>query len=361
MSQLVLEHLGKKQQGNTILHDINLQVENGEFVVFVGPSGCGKTTLLRILAGLESLSEGHILLRGRNVSKASPVERQVAMVFQSYALYPHLTVYENLAFPLRVARQPETVIDKAVQTAADALRLTPYLQRKPGALSGGQRQRVAIGRAIVRQPAIFLFDEPLSNLDAALRAEMRQEIMRLHRSLGVTTLYVTHDQVEAMTMADRIVVLNHGRIEQVGTPEELYFRPRNLFVAQFIGHPKINILPVICQSSSQNNSRVVISGLDRWSMDIPYRLPEGESFSMAIRPEHVVLAERTNESISAVTFIPDAVEWLGGQTVLYGKIAGHTFCCATSNKIGRQTERIFALTFPVKQLMFFDKQGSHMA
>ncbi|WP_407579795.1 ABC transporter ATP-binding protein [Citrobacter koseri] len=359
MSQLVLERLEKTQQGQTILQDINLQVEQGEFIVFVGPSGCGKTTLLRMLAGLEALSAGRILLRGCDVSQASPVDRQVAMVFQSYALYPHLTVYENLAFPLRVARQPPVAIEQAVQAAAHSLRLTPYLQRKPGSLSGGQRQRVAIGRAIVRQPAIFLFDEPLSNLDAALRADMRLEIMRLHRSLGVTTLYVTHDQVEAMTMADRIVVLNQGRIEQIGTPEQLYFQPRNLFVAQFIGHPKINVLPAVCQASGQGVSRIAIPQLDGWSLEVPHPLLVGEPLSLAIRPEHVRFAGQIDAP--SVPFNLGAAEWLGNQTVLYGDVAGHPFCCTTSRHVVRQQQDgAFSLTLPTESILLFDAQGERI-
>lgn len=360
MSQLVLEHLAKVQQGNTVLQDINLRVEQGEFIVFVGPSGCGKTTLLRMLAGLEALSDGRILLRGSDVSQASPVERQVAMVFQSYALYPHLTVYENLAFPLRVARQSDTAIELAVQAAAQSLRLTPYLQRKPRALSGGQRQRVAIGRAIVRQPAIFLFDEPLSNLDAALRADMRLEIMRLHRSLGVTTLYVTHDQVEAMTMADRIVVLNHGRIEQIGTPEQLYFHPRNLFVAQFIGHPKINVLPAVCLDARQDVSLIAIPQLDGWLLEVPQRLPVGERFSLAIRPEHVVFAEQPADGTPSVPFKLGAAEWLGNQTVLYGDVAGHPFCCTTARHVARQQTETFSLTLSVESVLLFDAYGNRI-
>ncbi len=225
-----------------VIPSIDLEIENGEFVVFVGPSGCGKSTLLRLIAGLEDTSGGTIEIDGRNVTSEAPAKRGLAMVFQSYALYPHMTVRKNIAFPLKMAGEEQSVIDRKVAEAAKVLNLTDYLERKPGQLSGGQRQRVAIGRAIVRQPTAFLFDEPLSNLDAALRVTMRLEISELHQQLGTTMIYVTHDQVEAMTMADKIVVLNRGNVEQVGSPLELYSRPRNLFVAGFIGSPRMNLI-----------------------------------------------------------------------------------------------------------------------
>ncbi len=225
-----------------VIPSIDLEIENGEFVVFVGPSGCGKSTLLRLIAGLEDTSGGTIEIDGRNVTSEAPAKRGLAMVFQSYALYPHMTVRKNIAFPLKMAGEEQSVIDRKVAEAAKVLNLTDYLERKPGQLSGGQRQRVAIGRAIVRQPTAFLFDEPLSNLDAALRVTMRLEISELHQQLGTTMIYVTHDQVEAMTMADKIVVLNRGNVEQVGSPLELYSKPRNLFVAGFIGSPRMNLI-----------------------------------------------------------------------------------------------------------------------
>ena len=225
-----------------VIPSIDLEIENGEFVVFVGPSGCGKSTLLRLIAGLEDTSGGRIEIDGKDVTSEAPAKRGLAMVFHSYALYPHMTVRKNIAFPLKMAGEEQSVIDRKVAEAAKVLNLTDYLERKPGQLSGGQRQRVAIGRAIVRQPTAFLFDEPLSNLDAALRVTMRLEISELHQQLGTTMIYVTHDQVEAMTMADKIVVLNRGNVEQVGSPLELYSRPRNLFVAGFIGSPKMNLI-----------------------------------------------------------------------------------------------------------------------
>ncbi len=242
MGNIVLNNVHKAFGATNIIPDIDLDIADGEFVVFVGPSGCGKSTLLRLIAGLEDTTSGTIMIDGRDVTNESPAKRQLAMVFQSYALYPHMTVGKNIAFPLKMAGETQAEIDKKVANAARILNLTNYLERRPGQLSGGQRQRVAIGRAIVRNPAAFLFDEPLSNLDAALRGTMRLEISELHQQLGKTMIYVTHDQVEAMTMADKIVVLNAGNIEQVGSPMELYQTPKNLFVAGFIGSPKMNLI-----------------------------------------------------------------------------------------------------------------------
>ena len=243
MSALTLRGVRKTFHGQTILQGIDLEVADGEFVVLVGPSGCGKSTLLRCVAGLEEIDGGELLIDGRVVNDVPPARRGLAMVFQSYALYPHMTVEQNLSFGLRMAGTPQAQIDAAVQRAAETLQITHLLQRKPAALSGGQRQRVAIGRAIVRQPGAFLFDEPLSNLDAALRGQMRVELARLHAELKSTTLYVTHDQAEAMTLADRVVVLNAGRIEQIGAPMALYREPANVFVAGFLGSPRINLIP----------------------------------------------------------------------------------------------------------------------
>ncbi|HEV7252147.1 MAG TPA: ABC transporter ATP-binding protein [Mesorhizobium sp.] len=242
MGEITLRNVSKSFGTTTVIPDIDLEIANGEFVVFVGPSGCGKSTLLRLIAGLEDVSGGTIAIDGRDVTREAPAKRGLAMVFQSYALYPHMSVRNNIAFPLKMAGEDKAVIDKKVNDAARVLNLTDYLDRRPGQLSGGQRQRVAIGRAIVRQPAAFLFDEPLSNLDAALRGTMRLEISELHQRLAKTMIYVTHDQVEAMTMADKIVVLNAGKVEQVGSPLDLYRFPRNLFVAGFIGSPRMNLV-----------------------------------------------------------------------------------------------------------------------
>ncbi len=241
-SRLELRSVSKRYGATTVIEDLSLQVAAGEFVVFVGPSGCGKSTLIRMIAGLEDISSGDLLIDGVRVNNIGPADRGLAMVFQSYALYPHMTVRRNMGFALRLARVPEAEREHKVLEAARILNLEPFLDHKPAQLSGGQRQRVAIGRAIVRHPKAFLFDEPLSNLDAALRGQMRVEIARLHSQLGTTTVYVTHDQIEAMTMAERIVVLRGGKIEQMGTPLEIYHRPNNLFVAGFIGSPRMNFL-----------------------------------------------------------------------------------------------------------------------
>jgi multiple sugar transport system ATP-binding protein len=243
VAEIRIQNLVKSFGAVNIIKDVTLTIPDGGFCVFVGPSGCGKSTLLRLIAGLETATSGQILIDGRDVTKLEPYDRQLSMVFQSYALYPHMTVKENIAFALRTAKMPEAQIEERVAKATQTLRLQGYLDRKPAALSGGQRQRVAIGRAIVREPKAFLFDEPLSNLDAALRADTRVEIAALHKLLSATMIYVTHDQIEAMTLADRIVVLQEGQIMQVGNPRELYERPANIFVAQFLGSPKMNIIP----------------------------------------------------------------------------------------------------------------------
>ncbi|MEL6735484.1 MAG: ABC transporter ATP-binding protein [Pseudomonadota bacterium] len=242
MGRIVLENVVKRFGETEVIPPLNLTIEEGEFAVFVGPSGCGKSTLLRLIAGLEDATAGKVIIDGEDVTEVSPSKRGLAMVFQSYALYPHMTVRKNIAFPMRMAGMPEDEQERRIAAAAKSLNLTDYLDRKPGQLSGGQRQRVAIGRAIVREPSAFLFDEPLSNLDAALRVGMRLEISEMHKKLKTTMIYVTHDQVEAMTMADRIVVLQAGVIEQVGSPLELYHKPQNKFVAGFIGSPKMNLL-----------------------------------------------------------------------------------------------------------------------
>jgi multiple sugar transport system ATP-binding protein len=297
---------------------VDLEVNEGEFVVFVGPSGCGKSTLLRMIAGLEDVTGGEIVIGGKPVKDLPPVKRGIAMVFQSYALYPHMTVFENIAFPLRVEALPETEIKRRVGDAAAILQLDQRLQQKPGTLSGGQRQRVAIGRAIVRQPKIFLFDEPLSNLDAALRSDMRIELMRLHKSLGTTMIYVTHDQVEAMTMADKIVVLNAGRIAQVGTPLDLYDHPDNDFVAGFIGSPRMNFLPGTCRQAGPGGITVDLA--DIGAVALPHPAPPalaGRRVTVGIRPEHLSLTEtRIRFAIR-----PNLIERLGIHTITYSPLA----------------------------------------
>ncbi len=289
MAEVKIENLHKSFGTVDVLKDINLTVEDGAFVVLVGPSGCGKSTLLRSVAGLEPITSGNISIAGRNVSDLAPAQREIAMVFQSYALYPHMNVENNMAFGLRFAKTPRDEIAKRVAEASRILQLEPLLKRRPKELSGGQRQRVAIGRAIVRKPKVFLFDEPLSNLDAALRVNTRVEIANLHKLLKATILYVTHDQVEAMTLADKIVVMNDGRIEQAGKPLDLYYKPANLFVARFIGSPAMNILPIsIAKLSKLNVKRNA-------GAQIGFR-PEHCSFAKIGIPVTVELIERLGES-----------------------------------------------------------------
>ena len=282
MAQVVLKDIVKNYGQTRVIHGVDLDIQSGEFVVFVGPSGCGKSTLLRMIAGLEDITSGTLLIGDEIVNDVVPAERGVAMVFQSYALYPHMSVFDNMAFGLRQAKIPKPEIKKRVLAAAEALQVTPWLERLPKHLSGGQRQRVAIGRAIVRDPKVFLFDEPLSNLDASLRVQTRIEIANLHAELDATMIYVTHDQVEAMTLADRIVVLNQGRIEQVGTPLELYYRPANLFVAEFIGSPKMNILATSPENLDQDISGS-LKGLDQ----LTKAATKKQAAYIGLRPEHL--------------------------------------------------------------------------
>ena len=288
MAAVQLEGVQKSFGTVQVLRDIDLDIRDGEFMVFVGPSGCGKSTLLRTIAGLEDISGGTLRIGGRIVNDVPPAERGIAMVFQSYALYPHMDLFENMAFGLRLAKMPKAEIDAAVTNAARILHIEHLLQRKPKDLSGGQRQRVAIGRAIVREPEVFLFDEPLSNLDAALRMSMRYEFSKLHQTLKTTMVYVTHDQVEAMTLADRIVVLSAGRIEQVGAPLDLYEHPRNLFVAGFIGSPRMNFIEGTLQAASALEARVGLADGSslRCAVDAR-RAAAGAKVTLGVRPEHL--------------------------------------------------------------------------
>ena len=286
-----------------ILDNIHLEIAHGEFVVVVGPSGCGKSTLLRLVAGLDRVSQGDILINDQCINRIPPAKRDIAMVFQHYALYPHMTVYQNMAYGLKIRKIPNKEIKKQVSEVAKLLQLEPYLQRKPAALSGGQRQRVAMGRAIVRSPAVFLFDEPLSNLDAKLRTEMRQEIKKLHQQLNTTSLYVTHDQTEAMTMADRVVVLNKGCIEQVGTPRELYHYPASIFVAGFMGHHPMNLVPV--KLDSEERIRLSNTALTVSLPGIAAQSKHQDAFILGIRPEHVHVSVLPSADSIAVK-----VEWI---------------------------------------------------
>jgi len=330
----------KKSFGSTkVLHGISLDIADGEFMVLVGPSGCGKSTLLRMLAGLEDITGGEIAIDGRVVNDLDSKDRDIAMVFQSYALYPHLTVGENMGFSLRLRSERKDLIQSRVDNAAKILNLQALLQRYPRELSGGQRQRVAMGRAIVRDPKVFLFDEPLSNLDAKLRVAMRAEIKALHQRLKTTTVYVTHDQVEAMTMADRIAVMNEGRIEQLGEPLELYDRPRNLFVAQFIGSPAMNVFEGV-----YSNGMVQALGA-YWPCDV--RAQEGQQVAYGIRPEHLTLKD------GGITAQIEVVEPMGAETETLVKVGGHNLTMMTH---GRSSvgpgDRVFLAPQPAQVHLF---------
>ena len=326
MSQLALRNVRKSFGAFEVLHGIDISIKDGEFLVLVGPSGCGKSTLLRCIAGLDGISSGDLLIDGTRINDMPPADRGVGMVFQSYALYPHMTVAENISFGLRIAGHKKDDIARRVRDVAETLQLTPLLERKPRALSGGQRQRVAIGRALVQEPNVFLFDEPLSNLDAKLRITMRVEIGRLHRRLKTTSVYVTHDQTEALTMADRIAVMNGGRFEQVGDPLTLYHRPATLFVAGFIGSPKMNLLPARIEAAGPESAQVapVIGGSCTVQVDAR-DAAHGTPVLMGVRPEHIKLRaapETGDRPSNALSGSVELAEHLGEQTFLHIAVAG---------------------------------------
>jgi lactose/L-arabinose transport system ATP-binding protein len=311
MARVELLRVNKSFGTTAVIHDVSLSIEEGEFCAFVGPSGCGKSTLLRMIAGLEETSSGEIMIGDRVVTDDEPADRGVAMVFQSYALYPHMTVADNMSFGLRMTHRPKAEIAEKVSRAAGILQLDEYLHRKPAQLSGGQRQRVAIGRAIVRDPKVFLFDEPLSNLDAELRVQMRVEIAKLHKLLGNTTIYVTHDQTEALTMADRIVVLRAGRVEQMGPPLKLYEDPENAFVAGFIGSPRMNFL----KAAALGGGHFAVAGVEIY-LPLATVVEAGTILKFGIRPEHLEATEGIGIEITV-----DVVERLGSTSFLYGTTA----------------------------------------
>ncbi|MGA8660467.1 MAG: sn-glycerol-3-phosphate ABC transporter ATP-binding protein UgpC [Chthoniobacterales bacterium] len=319
MAGLRLQNVVKRFGQTEVIHGVDIEIDDGEFVVFVGPSGCGKTTLLRIIAGLEEVSEGEVWIGQRKVNEVDPASRGVAMVFQTYALYPHMSVEENMGFGLRMARRPKQEIRERVKRAADILHLTAYLKRRPKELSGGQRQRVAIGRAIVREPEVFLFDEPLSNLDAELRVQMRIELSKLHSELQTTMIYVTHDQVEAMTLAEKIIILNQGRVEQVGRPMDLYRDPANLFVAGFLGSPRMNFLKV--RAARGDGKTVTIESADFLPEQVAletrngHPIAPGTEVTLGIRPEHIVVTPQ-GQGKGLLTI--EVVEVLGDITYLHG-------------------------------------------
>ena len=345
MSGVMLSSVVKRYGDTEVIHNVDLEIADGEFCVFVGPSGCGKSTLLRMIAGLEKTTGGMIRIGARDVTRLDPARRGVAMVFQTYALYPHMTVEENMGFGLRMNGHPKEEISRKVATASSILKLDDYLKRKPRALSGGQRQRVAIGRAIVRGPEVFLFDEPLSNLDAELRVEMRVEIARLHKEIGATMIYVTHDQVEAMTLADRIVVLRGGRVEQVGPPLELYRNPANRFVAGFIGSPSMNFL-----QGSVRGGGISVPALKQ-DVAVPLPLPaDGTEIELGIRPEHL----RVDRNGS--TFRVELIERLGGLSYVHLVAeTGERLIVGEDGESDLKEDMQLAIRFDAARLMVFEK------
>lgn len=348
MAGLQLTDIKKAYGKIEVIHGVDLEITDGEFVVFVGPSGCGKSTLLRMIAGLEETTSGQIDIGDRDVTHVDPAERGIAMVFQTYALYPHMTVKENISFGLRMNKVPQYEIDQKVAKASEILKLDQYLDRKPKALSGGQRQRVAIGRSIVRGPEVFLFDEPLSNLDAELRLEMRVEIARLHKELGTTMIYVTHDQVEAMTLADKIVVLRDGLIEQVGAPLDLYENPGNKFVAGFIGSPAMNFL-----SGQYKGGDISVSGLPNRTFNYDFKdTPSDGAIELGLRPEHIeTLSEPGNFSV-------DLVEELGGVSYIYlSTDSGEKIISEKSGRANVKTGDRVSIQFDAADVLYFNAES----
>ena len=366
MSKLTITNIVKSYGTKTVLNNISFEANKGEFIVLVGPSGCGKSTLLRSVAGLENVQGGSIGIDGQEVVGLAPKDRDIAMVFQDYALYPHKTVYENIAFGLRIRKMSEGEIDRRVQEAAQKLDLTPYLQRRPSALSGGQRQRVAIGRAIVRNPKLFLFDEPLSNLDAKLRGSMRISIAKLHRELQATSLYVTHDQVEAMTLADRIIVLDSGKIQQIGKPLDLYYRPSNIFVATFIGSPSMNLLPGKLEEKGGAFFFRTLKGLtvdipQEWHPALKAQPLVGKSLIWGVRPENFRLApddiEKTEKGriFEATTVV---TELLGPTSSVLVDMMGHEIYVMLPAPHRPTPGTPLKLHFKSKHFYLFDQETS---
>jgi multiple sugar transport system ATP-binding protein len=359
MSAVQLQQIRKTFSGAEVLKGVDIDVRDHEFLVFVGPSGCGKSTLLRTIAGLERADSGHVLIGDEDVTEVEPSERGVAMVFQSYALYPHMSVYENIAFGLRMLKLPQSEIDRRVHNAAEILQIGQLLERRPRALSGGQRQRVAIGRAIVREPKVFLFDEPLSNLDAALRVQMRLELIKLHKQLNATMIYVTHDQTEAMTMADRIVVLNHGAVEQIGTPLELYRQPRNRFVAGFIGSPKMNFLDVEVMAVDQAGVTVGLAGGSELTVPcVGEGVQPGQTVTLGIRPEHLIEHGGSGDDarLSGEVIV---VEHLGGETLLHVGLAdGRAIQVKGSGESAATDGQRIDIGFSVRHVHLFKQDGA---
>ena len=349
MGNIAISNVTKKFDSTEVIHGINLKINDGEFVVLVGPSGCGKTTLLRMIAGLESITEGNISINDKVINKIKPKERDCAMVFQNYALYPHMKVAANMGFSLKIKKASKEEINKKVKDVAKILEIEDYLERYPRQLSGGQRQRVAMGRAIVRNPKVFLFDEPLSNLDAKLRVQMRTQIKLLHARLKTTLVYVTHDQVEAMTMADKIVVMNEGLVEQTGAPLELYDKPVNIFVAGFIGSPSMNLLNASINSNSINLGSAGSIPITRKTTS-----ENNLDITLGIRPSHMDISKNGE----GLKFQIDVIEPTGADSLVYGKINDTECCVQTSERLNLKSGEIIHILPNEDNLHFFDNQSN---
>lgn len=364
MAELLLKNIKKIYSGNVIaVENVNLKIEDKEFIVFVGPSGCGKSTTLRMIAGLEDISEGELFIDDELMNNVPPKDRNIAMVFQNYALYPHMTVYDNMAFGLKLRKLPKIEIDQKVNEAATILGITEYLNRKPRALSGGQRQRVALGRALVRNPKVFLLDEPLSNLDAKLRVQTRTEISKLHKKLQTTFVYVTHDQTEAMTMADRIVIMKDGFIQQVSTPKEVYENPENIFVAGFIGSPQMNFINAKIIGTSELNCKISFGNVE-------FKIPKGKAkvltdknylgkeVVLGIRPEHLheepIFLESSKDSIMKVKV--EVVEMMGSESYLYIDMFGKVGIAKVDSRFSPKMGDFVELAIDKNRIKLFDKE-----
>jgi multiple sugar transport system ATP-binding protein len=360
MANVTLRGVRKSFGGMEIIHGVDLDIDDNELTVFVGPSGCGKSTLLRLIAGLEDITSGEMTIDGVRVNDLPPKERGISMVFQSYALYPHMSVYDNMAFGLKLANGSKDAIDAKVREAARILQIENLLARKPRELSGGQRQRVAIGRAIVREPKVFLFDEPLSNLDAALRVQMRIELAKLKEDLSATMVYVTHDQVEAMTLANKIVVLRAGHVEQVGSPLELYHHPCNLFVAGFIGSPKMNFLETVASDIGRDTATVELPG--GGTMTVPARtagMAPGAKVTLGVRPEHLVAGEQGDAAMDGRVFV---VERLGGETYCHVRVdGGQSVVIRTDGDSPVNPGEQVRIGIPAANCHLFDRDGIALA
>lgn len=363
MSAVTLRNICKRFGSTEIIRNVNLDIQDNEFVVFVGPSGCGKSTLLRLIAGLEEITSGEMLIGNRKVNELPPAKRGISMVFQSYALYPHMSIYDNIAFGLKQTKGGSASdIEERVKKAAEILQITHLLNRKPKELSGGQRQRVAIGRAIVRQPEVFLFDEPLSNLDASLRVQMRIEIARLKKELATTMIYVTHDQVEAMTLADKIVVLRAGQIEQVGSPLELYHHPRNQFVAGFLGSPNMNFLNSKIAAVKDNTVTIQLAST---TITMPVKtLPnvrQGEEITLGIRPEHLSLSGECSDTHATIEGKVFVTEQLGGETYIYLRLENdNTLVVRGAGDAAVRAGDIMQLALPANNCHLFTSDGLNL-